>query len=135
MASLRVERHPRGHIAACNGRVELLNTRVESYSENRPGNASENALKVDAWTRSENERKAHQLESFQRRVKYRVFQRERERQREIATVSTELVMSEQRAAEKAVKLDRIKVSGLFLIQICSTVIIMESELTYLYQIS
>lgn len=113
MASLRVERHPRGHIAACNGRVEILNTRVESCTNYRLGNASENALKFDAWARRENERKAYQLENFQRRVKHRVCQRERERQREIAAVSGELVKSEQRAAEKAVKLDRIKVSGLF----------------------
>ena len=113
MASLRVERHPRGHIAACNGRVEILNTRVESCTNYRLGNASENALKFDAWARRENERKAYQLENFQRRVKHRVCQRERERQREIAAVSGELVKSEQRAAEKAVKLDRIKVSSLF----------------------
>ena len=112
MASLRVERHPRGHIAACNGRLEILNTRVESCTNYRPGNASENAQKFDACARRERERKAYQLESFQKRVKHRVCQRERERQREIAAVSGELVKSEQRAAEKAVKLDRIKVSGL-----------------------
>ena len=115
MASLRVERHPRGHIAACNGRLEIVNARVESCTTNyRPGNASENAQKFDTWARRERERKAYQLESFQRRVKHRVCQRERERQREIAAVSGELVKSEQRAAEKAVKLDRIKVSGLII---------------------
>ena len=110
MASLRVERHPRGHVASCNGRVELLNTRVESYAKESLVNASENALMVDVLTKREKEKKAHQLESFQKRLKQRVCQRERERQREIATVSSQLVQSEQKAAEKAVKLDRIKVS-------------------------
>ena len=113
MASLRVERHPRGHIAACNGRLEILNTRVESCTNYRLGKALENAQKFDEWARREKERKTYQLESFQRKVKHRVCQRERERLREIAAVSGELVKSEQRAAEKAVELDRIKVSGLF----------------------
>ena len=110
MASLRVERHPRGHVASCNGRVELLNPRVESCINESPSNAAENALMIEVWTQREVERKANQLESFQKRVKNRVCQRERERQREIATVSSQLVQCEQRAAEKAVKLDRIKVS-------------------------
>ena len=109
MASLKVESHPRGHIAACNGKVELLNTKIEPCVGNRLGNASEAALIVDLWTRREKERKAQQLESFQKKVRHRVTQRERERQREIAAVSTELVQCEQKAAEKAVKLDRIKV--------------------------
>ena len=108
MTSLRVERHPRGHIASCNGKVELLNTRVVSCSD-PSGNAAENALMMDVWARREKERKAQELESFQRRVKHRVSQREREKQREMAHKSTELVKSEQRVAEKAVKLDKIKV--------------------------
>ena len=108
MASLRVERHPRGHVASCNGKVELLSTRVVSCTD-PSGNAAENAVMMDVWTRREKERKAQQLESFQRRVKHRVSQREREKQREMAHKSTELVQSEQRAAEKAEKLDRIKV--------------------------
>ena len=61
------------------------------------------------WARREKERKAQELENFQRRVKHRVSQREREKQREMAYKSTELVQSEQRVAEKAVKLDKIKV--------------------------
>ena len=118
MASLRVERHLRGHIAACNGKVELLNTKVEPCVDSRPGNASEAALIVDLWARREKERKAHQLESFQKRVRHRVSQREKERQREIAAVSTELVQCEQKAAEKAVKLDRIKVSIIMYMYLC-----------------
>ena len=109
-ASLRVERHPRGHIASCNGRVELLNTKVVSCTD-PSRNAAENALLMDVLGRREKERKAQELESFQRRVKHRVSQREREKQQEIAHKSTELVQSEQRAAEKAVKLDKIKVES------------------------
>ena len=109
-ASLRVERHPRGHIASCNGRVELLNTKVVSCTD-PSRNAAENALLMDVLGRREKERKAQELESFQKRVKYRVSQREREKQREIAHKSTELAQSEQRAAEKAVKLDKIKVES------------------------
>lgn len=109
MTSLRVERHPRGHVASCNGQVELLSTRVESCFNHSPGNASQTALLVETLSRKERERKAQQLETFQKRVKHRVTQRERERQREIATVSNELVKCEQKAAEKAVKLDKIKV--------------------------
>ena len=108
MSSLRVERHPRGHVASCNGRVELLNTRVEPYKA-LSGEASENATMMDMLAKKERERKAHQLESFQKRVKHRVFQREREKQLEMATASTQVVQAEQRAAERAVKLDRIKV--------------------------
>ncbi len=107
-ASLRVERHPRGHVASCNGRVELLNTRVVSCTDPST-KATENALLMDVLARREKERKAQELESFQKRVKHRVSQREKEKQREIAYKSTELVQSEQRVAEKAVKLDKIKV--------------------------
>ena len=110
MTSLRVERHPRGHVASCNGRVELLNTRVVSCTDPSE-NAAENALMMDVWGRREKERKAQELESFQRRVKHRVSQREREKQREMAHKSTELVQSEQRVAEKAVKLDQTKVDS------------------------
>ena len=110
MASLRVERHPRGHVASCNGRVELLNTRVVSCIDSSES-AADNAHVMEVWSRREKERKDHQLESFQKRLKHRVIQREREKQREIAHKSTELVQSEQRATEKAVNLDRIKVGG------------------------
>ena len=109
-ASLRVERHPRGHIASCNGRVELLNTRVVSCTD-PSRKATEKALLMDVLARREKERKAQELENFQKRVKHRVSQREREKQQEIAHKSTELAQSEQRAAEKAVKLDKIKVES------------------------
>jgi hypothetical protein len=88
--------------------VELLNTRVVSCTDPST-KATENALLMDVLARREKERKAQELESFQKRVKHRVSQREKEKQREMAHKSTELVQSEQRAAEKAVKLDKIKV--------------------------
>ena len=111
-ASLRVERHPRGHIASCNGKVELLKTKVVSCTD-PSRNAAENALLMDVLARREKERKAQELENFQKRVKHRVSQREREKQQEIAHKSTELAQSEQRAAEKAVKLDKIKVESMY----------------------
>ncbi|MCG8626643.1 MAG: hypothetical protein MJE68_32165, partial [Proteobacteria bacterium] len=87
-----------------------MNTRVVSCTD-PSRNATENALFMDVLARREKERKAQELENFQKRVKHRVSQREREKQQEIAHRSTELAQSEQRAAEKAVKLDKIKVES------------------------
>lgn len=83
--SLRVESHPRGHVAPCNGRVELVNARVEQCAD-LSGDNKEVAAATEAWGRAQRERKAERLHRFQREVRARVRERERERrQRELAS--------------------------------------------------
>ena len=102
--SLRVERHPRGHVASCNGRVELVHARAE-VCRLPVGEASEMAALVENVEKVEREKKCETLRSFQRDVRRRVGQRERSRQRQLAASSSRALHRKQRAAERAVALE------------------------------
>ena len=104
MSSVRVEPHLRGHIASCNGRLELVQARVEASRE--PGGwAREVALKEEVTRQEEQDKKAKRLLTFQHQVKQRVLQRERSKQQQLAAQSSQAVQCEQRVAEQAVALD------------------------------
>ena len=107
-APLRIEPHPRGHIASCNGRINNVGVRVE-HSYDAPENAVQTAAVFQDWSRKEKERKVQELARFQKNVKSRVLEKEKAKQQQLVADSTKRVQSEQRAAEKAVNLDRIKV--------------------------
>lgn len=102
--AVRVERHPRGHIASCNGRVELVNARAEVCPASC-GEASDRAAWVDGVEKEERQRKTEMLRSFQRDVKRRVALREQAKQRQIAASCHHVLQSEQRVAEKAMVLE------------------------------
>ena len=102
MSVLRANRHPRGHIAHCNGKIELVKARVEQCVES-PGNAVKMACLVEANCREEVTRKAHKLLIFQRDVKDRVRMHERARQQR-AVSSSEAVQFEERMVQKAITL-------------------------------
>lgn len=112
-SSLRVSRHPRGHVAQCNGRLELVSARVEQCKVGE-GDAVTRAALAEARGRDERERKERRLQSFQREVRERVRKREKHKLLQVAAKSEEVVLSEQRAAQKAVTLEaqRRKVSDL-----------------------
>lgn len=108
--NLRVDRHPRGHVAACNGDLDVVGAVVEQYdNDDLFGNADVTAAKVQEWSEREMEKKAQRLIQFQRRVRSRVSATERLIQQEMATASSRNMQSEQAAAERAVKLDNTKV--------------------------
>ena len=70
-----MEAHLRGHVAPCNGRVELVGARVEPHS---PGDARSH-LASEQQAREEDIRreKARILQAFQREVRERVQRKER----------------------------------------------------------
>ena len=102
--ALRVERHPRGHIASCNGRVELVNARAE-VCRVPCREASDMAAWVDGVEKEERQRKIKMLRSFQRDVKRRVALQEQAKQRQIAVSCHHALQSEQRVAEKAMVME------------------------------
>lgn len=74
-STLRVIPHPRGHIASCNGAVDLVQARAERYQD-APWGGREVALLVE--TRGEREReKMKELVHFRSQVKERVKRREK----------------------------------------------------------
>ena len=101
--SLKVEVHPRGHVALCNGPIHRIPIKIEQNLDDPPGNAEEMADRVQEWTKRESERKALKLAKFQRTVKTRVNARERLMQQEMAATSSKAMQSD---AEKALKLDK-----------------------------
>ena len=105
MSSVRVEPHPRGHIASCNGRVELVQARVEACKE-PGGQAREVALREEVIRQEEQEKKTKKLVAFQHQVKERVLRRERSKQQQLVAESSQAVQCEQRVAEQAVVLDQ-----------------------------
>ena len=105
--TLRVDRHPRGHVAPCNGDIGLVGASVVQCSEE---NSSWTASQVQKWGERELEKKAQRLIQFQRSVKDRVNTRERLVQRKMATVSGKDIGSEPTAAERAVQLHIGKVN-------------------------
>ncbi len=100
-SSLRVARHPRGHVAGCNGRVELLSAKVEPCRE-REEDAVKMAALAEARGREERERREKRLQSFQREVRERVRRREKRRQLQVAASAEEAAQSEQRVVQRAV---------------------------------
>ena len=106
---LRVRPHIRGHIASCNGSVEKLEARIECDHNDPRLSAVERAALVEEWTEKERERKAERLAKFQKNVKIRVSAREKVMQKEMAETSNKAMKSEQKAAERAMKLDEPKV--------------------------
>ena len=108
--SLKIQPHIRGHVSSCNGRVDLVGVKVEQCQEHIQ-NASNIATEVEAQVQRERERKKIELAKFQKRVKQRAFEWERTKQLQLAAKTTETVESEQKIAEQAVKLDKIKVKA------------------------
>ena len=88
MSVLRVEAHPRGHVAPCNGKVALVGARVESHS---PVYA-ENHLASEQQAREEDVRreKTRRLQAFQREVRERVQRKERSRHQQQQQLSEPL---------------------------------------------
>ena len=102
---LRVRPHIRGHSASCNGSVEKLDAKVESDHVDPRLSAVERAALVQEWSDQEMQRKAQRLAQFQKDVKTRVSSREKAIQREMAVTSSRALKSEQKAAERAMRLD------------------------------
>ena len=72
------------------------------------------AVLMDAQVKRDRERKRQELENFKRRVRRRVVAWERTRQMQMAATTVEIVTSEQKIAEQAVKLDKVRVSILLI---------------------
>ncbi|CAI8019237.1 hypothetical protein GBAR_LOCUS11581 [Geodia barretti] len=75
---LRVQPHIRGHIASCNGRVELVKTQVESYQMGGDVIALD-TQELQARGEETRRMKEERLLAFQRDVKERVRRKERAR--------------------------------------------------------
>lgn len=86
MSRLCVETHLRGHVASCNGRVELVKARVEPHSTRDYGSCSE-AQELQAKAEEAQRQKEERLLNFQRAVKERVQRRERARQKQLSEAS------------------------------------------------
>lgn len=83
MSRLCVETHLRGHVASCNGRIELVKARVEPHSSRDYGNFRE-AQELQARAEEAQRQKEERLLNFQRAVKVRVQRRERARQKQLS---------------------------------------------------
>lgn len=95
---LRVEPHIRGHIASCNGRVELVKTRVESYTVNDDAVAL-NAQELQARAEEARRLKEERLLAFQRDVKERVRRKERARLKQISETANTHHLTKEPSAE------------------------------------
>ena len=115
--SLRVGRHPRGHVASCNGDIHAVAVRIDHCSR-QPISATELASFAETATVKENELRAAKLAHFQERVKSRVHNREKAKQKEMAVTSRKTVQLEQRVTDQAVDGDRIKVGREILLSVC-----------------
>ena len=94
MSELRVATHIRGHVASCNGKVELVKARAEQCSVG----GSENCLNVqELQAKAEEIRrlKEERLQTFQRDVKERVKRRERTRQKQLLKSASRHVLKEK----------------------------------------
>lgn len=78
-----METHLRGHVASCNGRVELVKARVEPHSTRDYGSCPE-AQELQARAEEAQREKEERLLNFQRAVKERVQRRERARQKQMS---------------------------------------------------
>ena len=80
---LRAEPHLRGHVAACNGRVELVRARAELCS---PQDAiiPPDSREIQAKAEERERRKEEQLLAFQRSVRERVQRKERARLQQLS---------------------------------------------------
>ena len=107
--SWKVSSHPRGHVAHCNGSLDLLKTRVEQYPNDPCLTASERAQLVNEWTEKETERKSLKLAQFQKEVKFRVSAREKQIQQEMVAATSKAMDTEQAIVDQALKLDDTKV--------------------------
>ena len=83
MNRLRIEGHPRGHIASCNGRVELVKARVEPHSL-RESVSSLDLQELQARAEETRRRKEECLQAFQRDVRERVKRKERARLKQLS---------------------------------------------------
>ena len=81
--ALRVQPHIRGHIAPCNGRVELVKTRVEPYSL-RDDVMALDTRELQARAEEARRQKEAGLLSFQRDVRERVKRKERARLKQVS---------------------------------------------------
>ena len=94
MSELRVATHIRGHVASCNGKVELVKARAEQCSLG----VSENYLSVqELQAKAEEVRrlKEERLRIFQRDVKERVKRRERTRQKQLLESASRHVLKQK----------------------------------------
>ena len=86
-SSLRLEPHLRGHVAACNGRVELVRARAELCSLEDDVILSDGG-EVQAREEEARRLKEERLLAFQRDVRERVRRRERARVQQLSEAAT-----------------------------------------------
>ena len=95
---LRVEPHPRGHIASCNGNREQVAAFAEPCAV---GLDSRNkALAMEERMRREREKKRQKILDFQRRMKKGLSQKEKAWKQMMAENASKAVECEQKAVEK-----------------------------------
>ena len=80
---VRIEGHLRGHVASCNGRVELVGAIVEPHSC-QDSVSSLNLRELQARSEETRRRKKERLLAFQKDVKERVRRREQDRLRQLS---------------------------------------------------
>lgn len=80
---LRVEAHIRGHVASCNGRVELVRARAEHHSLS-VDQSPVDPLELQARAEQRRRQKEERLLAFQRDVKERVRRKELARQKQLS---------------------------------------------------
>ena len=102
MSRLRVEAHLRGHVALCNGRVELVGARVEPYSL-RDGESCAEAQELQTRAEETRREKEERLLAFQRDVRERVQRRERARQQQLSEAASRHTVRERRRANRVSK--------------------------------
>ena len=99
MSEIRVVTHLRGHMASCNGRVELVEVRAEQCSL-RGSESCLDIQKLQAKAEEIRKLKEERLRTFQRDVQERVQRRERTRQKQLLEATSRHVLKEQRPKAK-----------------------------------
>ena len=107
---LRVEAHPRGHVAACNGRVELVGARVEPCLL-ADGGSYPPAQEMQAKTEEMKREKESRLLAFQREVRERVQRRERARQQQLSEAVRQRAWKETQRATRLKKRGKVRWLG------------------------
>lgn len=111
---LRVGTHLRGHVASCNGRVELVRARAEPHSQ-QDGESCFETQELQARAEEIRKQKEERLLTFQRDVKERVQRRERARQKQLSEAASKPVLKEKQPSARAPGVRRRKVwnTGMF----------------------
>lgn len=107
---LRVEAHPRGHVAACNGRVELVGARVEPYLL-ADGGSHLQAQEMQARAEEMRRERESRLLAFQREVRERVQRRERAKQQQLSEAVHQPALKETQRATRLKKRGKVQWPG------------------------